>query len=153
MSILGIGPSLAVVGGAAALLVCLLQRTFGVSLHITDSYLLGVRIFGLCWGAIGLWFWSGSVVLVIRGHRSHKLMTAGVYRYSRNPMYAAFIIFLVPAVSLVSGDLLILLVSVIMYVAFKLLIRKEETFLKREYGEDFECYARQVAQLIPFVRV
>jgi protein-S-isoprenylcysteine O-methyltransferase Ste14 len=80
-------------------------------------------------------------------------MTDGVYRYSRNPMYAAFIIFLIPTVSLLSGDLLILLVSVIMFVAFKGLIRKDESFLKKEFGEDFERYASQVAQLIPFVRV
>ena len=68
-------------------------------------------------------------------------------------MYAAFIIFLIPAVSLLSGDLLIQLVSVIMFVAFKGLIRKEESFLKKEFGEDFERYASRVAQLIPFVRV
>ena len=153
MSILGIGPFLAVVGGAAALLVCLLQRDFEFSIPIADSHLLGVRIFGLCWGAIGIWFWIGSMVLVMRGHRTHKLMTDGVYRYSRNPMYAAFIIFLIPTVSLLSGDLLILLVSVIMFVAFKGLIRKDESFLKKEFGEDFERYASQVAQLIPFVRV
>jgi protein-S-isoprenylcysteine O-methyltransferase Ste14 len=152
MSIFGIGPWLAVAGGAAALLVYFMQRAFGLSLAVPDSYLAGVRVFGVCWGAIGLWFWLGSIMVVVRGHRSHRLVTAGVYRYSRNPMYAAFIVFLVPAISLVSGQLLMLLVSVVMYGAFKVLIRKEEAFLKREFGDEYECYTRRVAQLIPFVR-
>ena len=66
-------------------------------------------------------------------------------------MYAAFIVFLIPAISFISGDLLILSVSVVMFVAFKALIRKEEAYLKREFGEEYEHYAKRVAQLIPFI--
>jgi len=153
MSIWGIGPFLAIAGGATLLLVCLLQRVFGFAIPVADPYLIGVRVFGLCWGAVGLWFWIGSVVLIMRSYRSHKLMTGGVYRYSRNPLSAAFIVFLIPAISLVSGDLLILSVSVVMFTAFKILIRKEEDFLKSAFGTEYELYARRVAQLIPFVRV
>jgi len=153
MSIWGIGPLLAIVGGVTWLLVCFLQRVFGFAIPVADPYLIGACVFGLCWGVVGLWFWIGSVVLIMRSHRSHKLITGGVYRYSRNPLYAAFIVFLIPAISLASDNLLILSVSVVMFAAFKVLIRKEEDFLKSAFGAEYELYARRVAQLIPFVRV
>ncbi len=153
MSIFGVGPSLAVVGGMTFLLVFVLQRIVGLSLRADAACLTGLRIAGFCWGAIGLWFWVGSANLVARSRRRHKLATEGVYRYSRNPMYAAFIVFLIPAFSFISGDLLILSVSVVMFVAFKALIREEEAYLKREFGEEYEHYAKRVAQLIPFIHV
>jgi protein-S-isoprenylcysteine O-methyltransferase Ste14 len=153
MSIFGVGPSLAVVGGITFLLVLVLQRVVGLSMRVDAGCLSGLQIAGLFWGAIGLWFWVDAAILVARSYRRHKLAKEGVYRYSRNPMYAAFIVFLIPAISFISGDLLILSVSVVMFLAFKALIRKEEAYLKREFGDEYEHYAKRVAQLIPFINV
>lgn len=153
MSIFGVGPSLAVVGGMTFSLILILQRSAGLSMRADAAGWPGLRITGFFCGAIGLWFWIGSAILVARSHRHHKLATQGVYRYSRNPMYSAFIVFLIPAISFISGDLLILSVSVVMFVAFKALIRKEEAYLQREFGAEYEHYAKRVAQLIPFIKV
>lgn len=68
-------------------------------------------------------------------------------------MYASFIVFLIPAVAFISNDLLILAVPVAMFSTFKLLIRKEEAFLEKEFGEEYKRYAKRVAQLIPFVKI
>ncbi|HXX40577.1 MAG TPA: isoprenylcysteine carboxylmethyltransferase family protein [bacterium] len=153
MSLWGVGPLLAVIGGLAFVLVFLLQRIFGLSALLAEPYLAWVRLLGLGWGAIGLWFYIGSAVLVTLGYRRRELVTRGVYRYSRNPMYAAFIVFLIPALSFVSGDLMILLVSAVLFVAFKVLIRREEAFLTQEFGKRYVQYAERVPQFIPFVRV
>ena len=68
-------------------------------------------------------------------------------------MYAAFIIFIVPGVAFLCNNLLVLGASVGMFVAFKLQIGKEEEFLQQEFGVAFQRYAREVPQLIPFVRL
>jgi len=150
MSIWGVGPLLALTGGLAFGLIC---RVFWHLWRVPDAWLVEVQIVGVVWGIIGLWFWIGSAVQVVRSQRSRTLATTGVYRYSRNPMYAAFIVFFIPASAFVSGDLMILLVSVVMFAAFKVLIRKEESFLKNTFGAEYEHYARRVPQLIPFLRI
>ncbi|HMK61805.1 MAG TPA: isoprenylcysteine carboxylmethyltransferase family protein [Dissulfurispiraceae bacterium] len=152
-SILGVGPWLAIVGVVMLLLVLCLYQTLGFSIRAAESHAQWMRAVGLCWGAIGLWFWIGSVILVVRVHSNSKLVTNGVYRYSRNPMYAAFIVFLIPALSFISNNLMTLSVSVVMFAAFKILIRKEEVYLQTEFGEEYEQYTKRVAQLIPFIRI
>ncbi|HMK56863.1 MAG TPA: isoprenylcysteine carboxylmethyltransferase family protein [Dissulfurispiraceae bacterium] len=152
-SILGVGPWLAIVGVVTLLLVLWLDKTLSFAIHVAEHYSQWLRAIGLCLVAIGLWFWIWSAILVMRGHLCRKLVINGVYRYSRNPMYAAFIVFLIPALSFVSNNLMILSVSVVMFAAFKILIRKEEVYLRTEFGEEYEQYTKRVAQLIPFIRI
>jgi protein-S-isoprenylcysteine O-methyltransferase Ste14 len=40
-----------------------------------------------------------------------------------------------------------------MFVVFKISIRKEERYLSREYGEEYQQYSKRVAQLIPFIKI
>ena len=79
------------------------------------------------------------------------LETKGVYRFSRNPLYAAFIVFIIPAFAFLNDNLLLLMVSVIMFCVFKSQIKKEENFLSKEFGQDYRQYANEVPQLIPFL--
>jgi protein-S-isoprenylcysteine O-methyltransferase Ste14 len=68
-------------------------------------------------------------------------------------MYAAFIVFIIPGLALALNHLLLLFVSASMFIAFKMLIGKEEEFLAKEFGIEFEEYRNKVPQLVPFIRV
>jgi len=153
MNILGIGPSLAIVGGGSAVIIFLLQRALGIAISLPSPWREFFQALGIVISAIGVYFWFSSVVLISRAFRSHRLETSGVYRLSRNPLYASFIVFLVPGIAFICNNLLIFVVSLAMFVAFKLCIGKEEEFLEQKFGADFHQYAQKVAQLIPFVRV
>jgi protein-S-isoprenylcysteine O-methyltransferase Ste14 len=153
VNILGIGPLLAIVGGSSLAIVLLLQRTVGIGVSLLSPWRELFQVLGIVLLALGVYFWLSAAVLIARAFRSHRLETSGVYRLSRNPLYAAFIVFLVPGIAFMCNDLLIFVASVAMFVVFKLRIRKEEEFLQQEFGADFQQYAREVAQLIPFVRV
>ena len=80
-------------------------------------------------------------------------MTKGVYGLSRNPMYSAFIVFIVPGLAFMTNNFLILFISICMFIGFKLLIGKEEKYLQQEYGAVYEEYSSKIAQLIPFIHV
>ena len=58
-----------------------------------------------------------------------------------------------PGVAFICNNLLILAVSLVMFVVFKLTIGKEEEYLLREFGEDYLKYESEVAQLIPFIKI
>ncbi len=152
MNILGIGPILAVAGAAGALMVYILQAVLGVDVSLPSPALEIARPLGAVLAAVGLYFWFSSAKRVERAFKSHRLETSGVFHSTRNPLYAAFIVFIVPGIALVTGNLMILLVSLAMFIAFKARIGKEEDFLQKEFGPEFQKYALEVPQLLPFVR-
>ncbi len=153
MSIMGIGPVLAIVGGASLAVMLVLRTALGIDAAMPPSGKHALQFIGAAFVVIGVFFWMNSAIRLARAFTSHRLETSGVFRLTRNPLYAAFIVFIVPGIAFLCNNLLILLVSAAMYIAFKRLIVKEEEFLQREFGEEFRSYAREVAQLIPFVKL
>lgn len=153
MNLMGIGPVLAIVGAISAAIVIVLQLAFGIGIYLTSSLMEIVRVFGIVLIATGVYFWLSSARLVLRAFKAHRLETAGVFGLSRNPLYAAFIVFIIPGIGFVTNNLLILLISVAMFAAFKMRIGKEEEFLEKEFGDEFRQYAHDVSQLIPFLNV
>ena len=76
------------------------------------------------------------------------LITGGLYRFCRNPIFLALLVIL-------AGYTLLLptLLSAVMlagaYLAIRQQIAAEETYLSRAYGEDYRDYARRVGRLLP----
>ena len=76
------------------------------------------------------------------------LVTSGVFRFTRNPMYLGFVLLTVGvAVAFNSVAFLVsaLLLAVLLDAA---VIRPEERFLTRRYGSDFEAYLRATRRWI-----
>jgi protein-S-isoprenylcysteine O-methyltransferase Ste14 len=153
MSVLGIGPILAIVGGATTALVILVQALWGVQIGLDPPWAQITQVLGILLGVMGILFWGIGAVAVERAFKSHRLVTTGVFRFCRNPLYSAFILFIVPAVAFFANNLLFLLASATMFVAFKLQIRKEEDYLAKEFGPEYERYMIEVGQLVPFLHV
>ena len=108
-------------------------------------------VLGVFCAIVGIVFWISSIIPVKRAYGSHVLETKGVYRFSRNPLYAAFIVFIIPALAFLTNNLLLIIVSAVMFGVFKSQIKKEENFLSKEFGQDYQHYIKEVPQLIPFV--
>ena len=153
MSILGIGPLLAIVGAIAALIVIVLEKVIGFTLSLPAPWRVWAFALGVVLMAVGVVFWLSSAVLVKKAYGSYRLTTTNVYGISRNPMYAGFIIFIIPGIALALNNLTLFLVAVAMFVAFKLRIGLEEVYLAKEFGLKFDEYRRSVSQLIPFIRI
>jgi protein-S-isoprenylcysteine O-methyltransferase Ste14 len=91
--------------------------------------------------------WSGHVV-VSREHRPSRMLSNGVFRYVRHPLYLASILsYLGLAVSTLS--LLSLAFFVIIFLFHNCIATYEERFLVQEYGEDYERYKKRTGKWIP----
>lgn len=75
----------------------------------------------------------------------HELRTSGIYRLSRNPMYASFI-FLNAATFLFLPSILLLIVMIYGMVVHHFIILGEEKYLEQEFGEEFRLYKTRVAR-------
>jgi protein-S-isoprenylcysteine O-methyltransferase Ste14 len=86
---------------------------------------------------------------LLKSFDNNKLMTDGLYQIFRNPMYAAYMIFIIPGIALLFNSWLALTTVIINYVLFSLFIRKEHNYLKEKFGNDYEEYCKKV--LIKFL--
>ncbi len=73
----------------------------------------------------------------------HELRTGGIYRISRNPMYASFF-FLNPATFLYLPSVLLLAVMVYGMIVHHFIILSEEKYLEKEFGDSYLNYKKQV---------
>jgi len=73
----------------------------------------------------------------------HELRTSGIYKISRNPMYASFI-FLNTATFLFLPSILLLAVMLYGMVVHHFIILGEEKFLDGEFGDEYRKYKAQV---------
>ena len=119
----------------------------------------------------GLWpFWLGAAVMVAgllfavwaREHlgrnwsqavtikQGHELITTGPYAVVRHPIYTGMLAGLLGtaiALSQVRG----FMAFVIFFVMFWLKLRKEEQWMRSQFGETYATYAHQTAALVPYV--
>lgn len=75
----------------------------------------------------------------------HELRTSGIYKISRNPMYASFI-FLNTATFLFLPSIILLVVMVYGMVVHHFIILGEEKFLEKEFGNEYKKYKARVAR-------
>lgn len=75
----------------------------------------------------------------------HELRTSGIYKISRNPMYASFI-FLNTATFLFLPSIILLVVMVYGMVVHHFIILGEEKFLEKEFGDEYKKYKARVAR-------
>ena len=72
--------------------------------------------------------------------QSNKLITTGIYKFIRNPMYLALVIFQI-GLGISLSFLHISLMSIFTAIALHyFIIKKEETYLKNLFGVDYESY-------------
>ena len=113
---------------------------------------------GIFFLVLGLWLFyrshkdlgtNWSVTLEVR--EQHQLVTHGVYRRLRHPMYLAFLIYSL-------GQALVLPnclagpaygVAMILLIAFRL--EREERMMREEFGKDYDAYMAKSKRLIPGV--
>ena len=109
----------------------------------------------LCF-VFGLWLFHRSHVdlgtnwsITLELREQHQLVTHGVYRWSRHPMYLALLIYSV-------GHALVLpnwlagpsyLVAVLLIIALRM--RPEERLMLEKFGGDYENYMAATRRLIP----
>jgi protein-S-isoprenylcysteine O-methyltransferase Ste14 len=89
--------------------------------------------------------WAVAARLV----EGHKLITAGPYRFVRNPIYTGMLGMLV-ATGLAMEHWTVLIVAVVLFMAGLVIrVRSEEKLLRTAFGKEFDEYAAHVSAVLP----
>ena len=149
MSIMGIGMKLIIYTAVYAGLATALTFFFPQIFIIRAARELGLPLLGYILLAFGIPLLAISVRQVATKFEAGKLMTEGIFRYSRNPIYAAWLFFLIPGFSLLTTSWIFFGMPFAFYLVFKSAIYEEETYLTEEFGKEYLDYKAKTGRLFP----
>ena len=133
----------------AGILTILFPELFLIK--VIDHFTL-IKI-GIVCLAIGIPMLIISALTVSVAFRKGELLTTGIYTLSRNPLYAAWILFTIPGLSLFFKSWLILGTALAMYVSFKMFVKEEYAYLKETFGQEYLDYEASVNELLPLPKL
>ena len=79
---------------------------------------------------------------------STRIVSHGLYRFSRNPMYIGFALWTLAAAILINSVWMLLAVPIGLVLVNQLVVRREERYLERKFGDEYLSYKRRVRRWI-----
>ena len=136
---------LIVFAGIAAGFIKSLHFIYGNARYITGAALLAVSV------AIGLAAFlkmkSAGTNVDVRKPTT-KVVTDGIYAYSRNPIYVGLIVLLIAIAVLLNNLWIIIFTPVFVAILRKGVIEREEQYLEEKFGARFTEYKKRVRRWI-----
>ena len=145
--IFGAGPRGLLISLALLALAWQLESAAGLP-SITTSYLARWLVFVMSLvGAIFVIVWSIKSLPPAR--RGKELVTNGVYRYLRHPLYAAFLSCLNFGLAVLLNNWIYIIWAVLLHGVWHWNIESEENLMKREFPQEYEEYCQTTGRFIP----
>ena len=151
MNIVGQGGKIILFTLPAAAAALWLQSRFP-ALAALPAALAFARPAGFVLLALGAALWTGGLVQLLAAFPKGKLATSGAYGVCRNPIYASFILFVLPALSLLTLTWVWLAVALALYAGVRIFIGPEELKLLQVFGDEYARYRQRVSRILPFAR-
>jgi protein-S-isoprenylcysteine O-methyltransferase Ste14 len=120
---------------------------------------------------VGFWpFWIGAAITVsgllfsvwARGHlgrnwssqvsikEDHELITTGPYSVVRHPIYTGILVGFL-GVAIAVSEMRGFVVLVLLFLMLWAKLRKEEQWMRSQFGETYATYVRRTAALVPYI--
>lgn len=148
--------------GVSFALVWILHRAPFLSPFLADQFILNVilQILAVLLAVVSVWMansaikelgkqWSFRARLI----EDHKLVTSGVYKIARHPIYAAMLGMLLATAFVLSHWLVTIIAVAIFLTGTKIRVVSEEKLLRDAFSQEYEDYAQRVPAFIPFVKI
>ncbi|MBN2301081.1 MAG: isoprenylcysteine carboxylmethyltransferase family protein [Lentisphaerae bacterium] len=99
--------------------------------------------------SIGIPFELIATVTIHRAFNAGILRTNGAYGLCRHPLYASWVIFLVPGIIFLTNSWIGLTVPFVMYILLRILVVKEEKYLEQKFGKEYLDYKKTTPTVLP----
>jgi protein-S-isoprenylcysteine O-methyltransferase Ste14 len=146
----GVGPPI-MAGQLSLLAVAIVaNRYWPEATRILSPSSLLLRVAGALFIAAGVVLWALTLLKFLRDFPRGELITTGPYRWCRHPLYASFVLFVVPGIGLITQTWTILLAALSGVALTSALIPREERAMDRAFGAAWRDYRAHTSRLIPF---
>ena len=144
MNVLGVGPYIAIPTFLYLALAVIITYLNGGVFKITNNNYTPLAVAGAIMILIGALMVIRCGRKVLKSFNSGKLMTDGLYKIFRNPMYAAYLLFIIPGIAFLFNSWLALTTILINYILFSFLIKREYQYLHDKFGVEYDDYLSKV---------
>ncbi|MFT4650357.1 MAG: protein-S-isoprenylcysteine O-methyltransferase Ste14 [Flavobacteriales bacterium] len=123
-----------------------LEPTLALSPQISQALVLLLILVGVSFDLSGLFAFRQSKTTVnpLKPDRASALVTGGIYRFSRNPMYVGFVLFLMAwAIQL---SVLWPFIGPVLFIVYmnRFQIAPEERVMESKFGDEYLLYKNKV---------
>jgi protein-S-isoprenylcysteine O-methyltransferase Ste14 len=143
----GVGPIYA--AGSIVFVAILSSVNISIFPALTMSYNPFVYVCGIGLIVVGVAILVIALVQVHSAFGSRRLVTTGVYAYVRDPVYAVWLLFIVPGLILITEMSLLTIALFLMYSLLKAVIGREEAYMELTFGKEYLQYKSEVNSVIP----
>jgi protein-S-isoprenylcysteine O-methyltransferase Ste14 len=144
MKITGVGPRIAIPSIIYLLITIIVDRLYYPIFKITLGSHATLIIIGVILILIGI----GLVIIcarkLVKSFNSNLLMTDGLYKVCRNPLYAIYLILVFPGLSLILNSWLVLTSVIMNFILLQAFIKAEYLYLEEKFGEEYKTYLNKV---------
>lgn len=119
------------------------------------AFILGSPIVNILLGTLVIILGIAMVrkaLIILPYIEEQKLCTEGLYANTRNPIYFAWILLIIPGLIMMTGLFLGFTIPIFMYVVFRIFIPREEEYLERLFGEAYLNYKKSTGRLVPRIK-
>jgi protein-S-isoprenylcysteine O-methyltransferase Ste14 len=118
------------------------NRWLKLSAATITGWVLIVCCFLLCVPALWRFKVSGNTLMTIKA--ANSLQTTSIYSFSRNPMYLSLLLLYCGIAILKGNGWSLILIPVLIMVIQNYVIRKEENYLQKAFGDEYNIYKKKV---------
>jgi protein-S-isoprenylcysteine O-methyltransferase Ste14 len=134
-------------------------------IYVLTGFTFGARAFVPAVALIGVLPALGSLWLFWRTHRDlgrnwsvslevrdrHELITVGVYRYVRHPMYSAFFLWAIAQFLLLPNWVAGLTGIIGFGTLYAFRVGREERLMLEAFGDEYRTYMKRTARVLPWI--
>ncbi len=91
---------------------------------------------------------SKTTVNPVKFKKVNKLVTSGIYKYSRNPMYLGMILIIISTSIFYLNYFSVVTPFIFYFWINRFQIKREEIFLKKKFGEEYLSYMSKTRRWI-----
>lgn len=149
MSRWGVGPTFASLSIGYGVVTLAISRYFYPAFQIGFVPYWLLSILGIALIFIGVPFFIISVTTVTRAYNANTLVTDGIFRCCRHPLYGSWVVFIVPGIVFLANSWIGLTTPLFMYFLLLKLVKKEEIYLEGVFGSEYLEYKKRVPCVFP----
>jgi len=149
LTFLGIGPKIARVVIPFLIISIILSILFPGIFNFGKEMQEPFLIAGIVLLVVAIIWYVATLAVMAQAIKNNRLVTRGVYRFCRNPLYFALLILLLPGLGLVLNSWIILVASILGCIRFRKFIHEEEEMLDRIFGNDYQNYKTRTPLFFP----
>ncbi len=144
MKITGAAPKIAIPTFIYLLFTILIDYLTKHLFKITQSNYSTLLILGIILILVGVIIVVNVSIKLRKSFKANILMNDGLYKIVRNPMYVAYLIFVIPGICVLFNSWLVLTTIILNYILLHIFIKEEYKYLEDKFGEEYKRYLSEV---------